>query len=273
MIADELTEQWIHNEPARLTPGGEEGKVHVTSCGKKRTLMCTIGEDIEDKRYIQSAGGSLRVSLTEEQMKSAVEKQKEYLRGHWRKTGLPGMVTLLHPLGGEMELTLDHQSMRWGRYLKNRDAVTVVVARGKPIKGVVRKVDVFRELTRVTVVTKSGVDQLDTRLGDRIHLQVPEPPKEIQQSVLPTDMGRPREKDERMEWILASIHCTCSVPGDRCTGMFYSLASCNRNACGNPNMIRRIISKLIDERKTDKQIFEHLLKVRGPMLFRPHLAR
>ncbi|MCI0639422.1 MAG: hypothetical protein L0Y70_10135, partial [Gemmataceae bacterium] len=86
------------------------------------------------------------------------------------------------------------------------------------------------------------------------------------------DIDRPRkDKQERIEWFLANIYCTCGVRGDRCTGHFYTLASCNPNACGQPKFMRGILGKKIDAGKTDRQIFEELVKDHGPELLKPHL--
>jgi hypothetical protein len=78
-------------------------------------------------------------------------------------------------------------------------------------------------------------------------------------------------KKERLEWFLASIYCTCGVNGSTCTGHFYTLASCNPNACGTPGYMRQVIGEKIDKGLTDKQIFEELLKKYGPDLLRQHL--
>ena len=78
-------------------------------------------------------------------------------------------------------------------------------------------------------------------------------------------------KEERIDWFLAHIYCTCKVGGDGCTGHFYTLASCNPNGCGQPNMVRKQLGKLIDQGLSDRQIFEKLLKEQGPGLLQPHL--
>jgi len=91
---------------------------------------------------------------------------------------------------------------------------------------------------------------------------------------LPPDVDRRRaSKQERVEWFLASIYCTCGVAGDRCTGHFYTLASCNPNGCGMPNHMRTEIAALIDKGLSDEQIFDGLLKDQGPNLLKPHLMR
>src|SRR5262249_47780645 len=135
---------------------------------------------------------------------------------------------------------------------------------------VVKSVKPWRERTQLRLVV-SGYDQTDLAPGQRVFLRMPAPAAEVENSPLPPDLDRPRTKEERVEWFLASIYCTCKISGDGCTGHFYTLASCNVNGCGMPNHMRRIVAGKIDKGLTDKQIFEELLKEQGPDLLRPHL--
>ena len=91
------------------------------------------------------------------------------------------------------------------------------------------------------------------------------------QGVLPPDICRPRSKNERVDWFLASMYCTCGVDKDVCTGHFYTLASCNPNGCGMPHGTREQIGALIDQGQTDQQIWDALLQKRGPLMVKPHL--
>lgn len=196
-------------------------------------------------------------------------QQRQILANRWEKEGLPATVSLLHPLSGEMELLLDHEAMRWGRSLKA--GVELSLSADPPIRGVVKHVKPWRERTQVRLVVH-GLDQTDLHLGGRIHLKMPTPPAEVLESPLPPDVAVARPRDERIEWFLASIYCTCPVGDNTCTGHCYTLASCNPNGCGAPAATRKKVAKLIDEGQTDAQIFELLLKERGPTMLRPHLA-
>jgi hypothetical protein len=168
-----------------------------------------------------------------------------------------------------MELLLDHEAMRWGRALKLGDKVTL--ATPMPINAVVKEVRPWRERTQLRLVV-AGDDQADLNLGQRTKLKTPAPPAEVEKSPLPPDVDRVRAtKQERVEWFLASIYCTCKIKGDGCTGHFYTLASCNPNGCGMPNHQREVIAKEIEKGLTDRQIFEQLLKELGEDLVRPHL--
>src|SRR5439155_16217459 len=181
--------------------------------------------------------------------------------------GLPGVVVFLH-IGGEMEFMLDHEAMQWGRSLKPGDRVTLGTA--VPIEAEVQQVRPWRERTQVRLVV-GGSDQADLVVGQRVHLHVAAPSAEVEKSDLPPDLDRPRSRDERIEWMLASIYCPCKVKGDTCTGQFYTLSSCNPNTCGMPNAMRAYVAKRIENGMTDRQILEELLKEHGPMLLRPQL--
>jgi hypothetical protein len=53
------------------------------------------------------------------------------------------------------------------------------------------------------------------------------------------------------------------------------LAACNSgpdNPCGLAKRTRAEIAEMIDKGQTDRQIFEELLKARGPKLLRPHMS-
>jgi hypothetical protein len=117
----------------------------------------------------------------------------------------------------------------------------------------------------------NSFDQTELSLGQRLGLKMTPPSAEVDTAQLPPDLDRPRSKDERIEWFLASIYCSCAVPGDVCTGHFYTLASCNPNGCGMPRHMRKVVAEQIDKGKTDRQIFDYLLKEHGPDLLRPHL--
>jgi hypothetical protein len=218
--------------------------------------------------------GSLRKAsgeksrFTAEEVEARRAEQKHWLRARWAEDGLPGTLSFLHVFSGELEVTLDHEAMRWGRSLTAGDVVHLQA--DPPIKAVVRAVTPWRERTVVRLVV-GELESSELKVGQRISLKMTPPPTAVEGSPYPPDAGRPRAKAERVEWFLASIYCTCAVSKDTCTGHFYTLASCNPNACGMPNHRREEIGKLIDRGLSDTQIFDELLREAGPLLLRPHL--
>ena len=140
-----------------------------------------------------------------------------------------------------------------------------------PIVAVVKNVAAWRERTQVRLVVH-GQDQAALAPGQRVALWMNAPSKETQEAPLPPDVDRQRNREERVEWVLASIYCPCGVGGDTCTGHFYTLASCNPNGCAMPHLMRKRVAALIERGRTDRQILEELLAEYGSPLLRPHLA-
>jgi len=195
--------------------------------------------------------------------------QMHWLRKHWRDDGLPGTVMANDVIGGELEVRLDHEAMRWGRSLKPDDKVTVVGKVQLELK--VASVAVDRQCTRLKLSTVREPDAGEFSRGQRVGVKMKWPAKEIDESPYPTDIDRKRTDDERIEWFLASIYCTCPVNENTCTGQFFTLASCNPGGCGAPKTTRAELRELIAKKFTDKQIWDSLLKDRSPLMARPHL--
>jgi hypothetical protein len=202
-------------------------------------------------------------------LEQARAEQKAWLRKRWAEEGLPGTLTFHHIFSGELDLTLDHEAMRWGRSLKAGDVVHLTA--DPPIKGVVKTVTPWRERTVVRLVV-GELESSELKIGQRLGLKMPAPSETVEASPYPPDVDRPRPKAERVEWFLASIYCACGVSHDICTGHFYTLASCNPNGCGFPNLMRGQLGKMIDQGMTDRQIYDELAKKYGPNLSKPHLA-
>lgn len=280
MLADELSEQDIHGPGVILEARDSKSVTLKPVKGPSRTLQiqgteASRGKDgaaldgftIGDRVYVQSAGDKARLILDTEAFEARRTQQKADLRRRWTEEGLPGTVIFLH-LSGEMEFMLDHEAIRWGRSLKPGDKV-MLQAR-PPIPAIVKYVRPWRERTQLRLVV-AGADVADLTLGERLRLKMDAPSLEVDTALLPPDLDRTRTREERIDWFLASIYCTCKVKGDVCTGHFYTLASCNPNGCAAPNSMRKQLAGLIHKDLTDKQIFDELLKEHGPDLLRPHL--
>jgi hypothetical protein len=223
---------------------------------------------VKDVVFVETSQGKISKLYDAAGFETLRKSQKAKLRDTWVKDGLPGAIGFLHVYSGEVDVLLDHEAMRWGRSLAPGDKVELAAT--PPIKGVVKSVAAQREKTQVRLVIKS-IDLADLNMGDRVFLKMPAPSADVENSLVPPDIDRPKSKVERIEWFLANTYCTCGIAGDTCTGHFYSLASCNPNSCAAPNATRQYIGKQIDDGKTNREIFDALLKQRGPTLLRPHL--
>ncbi|HLN28795.1 MAG TPA: DUF3179 domain-containing (seleno)protein [Gemmataceae bacterium] len=209
-----------------------------------------------------------KTALTPAQTAGEMAEQRTWLQNRWRTEGLPGTLTFHHVFSGELELTLDHEGMRWGRSLRAGD--TVQLRADPPIHAVVKAVVPWRERTVVRLVV-GELESSELRIGQRLGLLMAPPVESAGSADYPLDIGRERSKAERIEWFLASTYCTCGIDKEICTGQFYTLASCNPNGCGMPNHRRAEIGKMIDRGMTDRQILDELVKAVGPSLLRPHL--
>jgi hypothetical protein len=284
MLADELSEQDIHGQGSTVKSVSKDKVVVTTAQGKDREIPAALAKvelkdgkkDIEllkpkDHLYVAESFEKVPWQIVDEDRFEDIRKtQKAWLRTQWTEHGLPGTLGLLHVYNGEADVFLDHEAMRWARSLKTGDKVDLTA--DPPIKAVVKSVQPERERTRVRLVAKP-FDLAELKTGQRVHLKMNAPPQSVDDDPVPQDADLPRTKAERIDWFLASINCTCSAgAGDKCTGNFYTLANCNQNACGMPNAMRKLIAKKIDEGLTDRQIFEELIKEKGPLLQRPHVV-
>jgi hypothetical protein len=271
MLADEPSEQDIHGTKWKSVDASADSVTLHPNIGTDRTLKNSPAfghTPVDGKVRFQSTNDRLRTAFFEKQFEEEREKQKDFLRKRWEAEGLPGSVMFLHQFSGEMEFMLDHEAMRWGRSLKPGDSVTLAAA--PPIKGVVREVKPWRERTQLRLVV-AAADQGDLQPGQRLNLKMTPPPLAVDQAQLPPDMSRRTNKEERIDWFLASIYCTCGVSGNICTGHFYTLASCNPNGCGHPAAVKKRLSEWIDKGLSDEQIFAELLTAYGDKLLKPHL--
>ena len=272
MLADELSEEDIHGRGVILVARDAEGVTFKPTKGDDRKLKTNRPSELPLNKpvYVQSSGNVARLVLDAAMFEDRRNEQRAAMRKRWADEGLPGTATFLHRFSGEMEVMLDHEAMRWGRSLQPGDEVRLDA--DPPIAAVVKQVRPWREHTEIRMVV-DGFDQSDVNVGQRVRLHMKPPPAEVDDAELPPDVDRPRaSREERIEWFLASIYCTCGIAGDGCTGHFYTLASCNPNGCGMPNQARKELGALMEKGLTDREIFERLLKDRGPDLLRPHLV-
>lgn len=281
MLADDLSQQDIHGVGMTVRVNGPGKIVLRRDRGPDRVLDTTLAEAHRgtakvapasfprgSRIFVRARDRRALLLLDAEAFEVRRARQREVLRKRWLDEGLPGSVSVVHIFSGEMEMLLDHEGMRWGRSLARGDRVTLMA--DPPIAAVVRSVQPWRERTQLRLVARSA-DLADLRSGQRLNLKRPAPSGAVEASRLPPDLDRSRTREERIDWFLASIYCTCGVRGDTCTGHFYTLASCNPNSCGKPNQMRRRLAALIDRGMSDREILEKLLAEEGPGLLQPHL--
>jgi len=269
--SDKAATTWVLTPDAEIKIHGWWGRLEQLQPGTRVWAWFKLNRKKEpcgifmlaDEASQKEINGKLDTKLT-----AARDKQKAWLRDHWTAEGLPGSVGLVQLYNGEVDLVLDHEAMRWGRSLKTGDKVSIFAQ--PPIDAVVKRARPEREKTQVRLVVKS-IDLAELSMGQRTHLKMKAPPPSLDRDFFPPDIDRPKTREERIDWFLASIYCTCGVKGNICTGHFYTLASCNVNGCGLPRATRGALGKMIDQGLSNRQIFERLHKERGTDMVRSHL--
>jgi hypothetical protein len=219
--------------------------------------------------HVQTTGDDARLILDPAAFKILRSGQKAALRQRWADAGLPGTVVFARPERREVELILDHEASSWGPSLHAGNRVSVNGP--KPIEAVVQQVRPWRERIQV-LLSVEGSDSSALRIGQRAALRLSSPPAADDETT-PPGLGKSQSKPERLEWLVSGIYCTCGMH-DGCAGHFYTLAACNpgpNDPCGTAKHTREEIANLIDNGRTDREIFEKLLKERGPKLLRPHM--
>jgi hypothetical protein len=235
---------------------------------KNPTSVAMLADEVSEFDLHASLKKGAKAKYAAEEVEAKRSEQREWLRKRWAEDGLPGTLTFHHVFSGELELMLDHEAMRWGRSLATGDVVHLTA--DPPIKAVVKAVVPWRERTQVRLVV-GELESAELKVGQRLGLKMTPPAGSVDASPYPPDIGKAKGKSERVEWFLASMYCVCPVGKDTCTGHFYTLASCNPNGCAAPNEAREAIGKLIDQGRTDQQIWDELRKARGPLMVKPHL--
>ena len=277
LLTDELSEQDLHGEPWVVESlDVESGALTVRRAkDEPRTLRAALGVSAPAEPgaeiYLQATGDTLRRSIPGAGLEIARDHQRAFLRKIWKEQGLPATVSALHPFTDRMEVIVDHEGMRWSRALGTDDEVEIVSS-GASRNGRVVAMEPWREKTRLRLIV-DGTDQATLRAGQRVGVRVPEPAASVLESDLPPDIDLPRTAGERVEWFLASTYCTCSIANDFCTGMLYTLASCNSAMCGMPNRFRKMVGAVIDEGASDADVLVEIAKRFGELYSRPHIRR
>jgi hypothetical protein len=281
MLADDLSQQDIHGVGVTVVKNTAGRLVVKPETGANRNLVINLTDAFRGEKkgesdsftpgskvFVKSLHDRAMLLLDPPAFELRRALQRQALRKRWLEAGLPGSVSFVHVFSGEMDLTLDHETMRWARSLKRGDKVTLRA--NPPITAVVKSVRPWRERTQVRLVAKSQ-ELADLHTGQRLELAMKPPPPDVENGKYPPDIDHPRSAEERIDWFLASVYCTCGVRGNTCTGHFYTLASCNPNGCGQPNAVRKQIAGMIAKGLSDRQIFDKLLQEHGLGLTQPHL--
>jgi hypothetical protein len=255
MQAGKPTERTVGLSQAFLQRGDSEAGIETLRAG--------------EELYIQNSGENARLLLDSAAFERRRAAQQSALGKRWSEEGLPGTVILQHADRREVEIMLDHESMSLARSLQAGDRAFLSME--QPTPGIIRKIRPWHERTQILL----EVEEIDAALviPARARLRLARPLEAPGQVQSPTGLDQPRGKPERVEWLMASVYCTCGMH-DACAGHFFTLAACNSSPdhpCPLAKRTREDIGDRIDEGQSDRQIFDDLLKARGANLLRPHM--
>ena len=288
-LADEVTEQSLYAPLEINSIDADSSKVTLEFTREKKSAVRSIklagaelyraGEKaplsslkVGEKLFVQTVGEQVRLMLDAEEFEKRKAAQKATLRQRWTDEGLPGTLIFSHSERNELEIMLDHEGMSWGRFVKEGDQVTLRATENS-IPAVVKRLRPWHERTQL-LLGFNGSSELPPKMtvGQRVTLRLKAAPVADDEQ-LPTGLGKSVMKSERIEWIMSSMYCTCGMH-DGCAGHVFTLAACDAgpgHTCGLARGTRQKIAELIDAGETDRQVFETLLKERGPNLVRPHM--
>lgn len=88
--------------------------------------------------------------------------------------------------------------------------------------------------------------------------------------IMPPDLGRFTVRQDRIDYFLSTIYCTCELPADECAGHWNTLAACKAHDCSKLNQLTQVIGEWIDAGLTDPQILDALIKREGEQVLRQH---
>jgi hypothetical protein len=270
------------------SPGQDDGTLTLETIRENKAAVRTVklansevvrGDDraphdslkIGEPVHVQSTGETARLILDPAAFEKRRAAQKAALRKRWVDEGLPGTLIFSHPDRREVELMLDHESMRWSRSLQPGDEV--ILQAGNAISAAVRQLRPWRERTQVLLGTNGS--QLSAQdVGRRVTLRLVHPPAITDDAVFPAGLDKSRSKPERLDWLVSSLYCTCGMH-DGCAGQPFTLAACDsfgKTPCGLAKHTRELVADLIEQGLSDREIVEELKRKRGPNLLRPHMS-
>ena len=216
-------------------------------------------------RYQTGGTGELRRATSQLAWSFAQSRQAQALRRALDERGLPARFTAREDTN--WVLTIDRAGSERARRLRPGERVSLSGAGpdGGPVE--VAAVAPWGEKTLVTL--RAGARGAPAA-GQSLRVHAAPAPLDTQ---IPAGLNIATRPDDRIEWFLSTIYCTCPVRGDQCTGHLYTLSMCNPQGCGKPAAMRAHLKRLIESGLNDAQILRRLEQEEGPSLLQPHLLQ
>ena len=235
-------------------PGGTSGKLQTgrayyftaTRAGPERTAVELLDEPAFEARRSQR-----------------VQHQRDELA----RSGLHGTVLNVETSVPRLEVMIRRSDTWFARSWKVNDAVQFIAAGQATVAA--RVIAVQPDYSRVRVrLDFTGLATPEVRPGDEVAILGKLPAKIEFES--PPDLGRFSGRQERIDYFLSTIYCTCGMIGSSCAGHWNTLAACQLHGCGMPNLITKLVGERIDAGKSDAAILAELIERNGRTILKPH---
>jgi len=194
-------------------------------------------------------------------------------KGRIRSRGLAATVLTNSP--GQMVLMVRRADAWFARRVRPGEAVQISAAGSEDVAtrsdpgSAVSVLDVRPDYSRVRISVRGSSASSETfRRGDLVFISAKIP--EVIDLDTPPDLGRKREKEERIDYFLSTIYCPCGMIGTSCAGHWNTLAACKLHACGMPNLMTKQLQKWIEGGKEDSEIFALLRSEHGRQVIAIH---
>ena len=251
---------------------GSKGPVRVAV--NRRTHFFTHGEDIKTGARVfcnmTRAGGEwTAIEVADEASFEARRNERlKQQRERLGKQGLSGTVIALDGSAHKISVMVRRADSWYARSLKIGDLATV---KGKAFEGAGWRVaGIHPDYSRIRVELEfRGSAAREVARGDGVAIFAALPDRVEGQG--PPDLDRFRGRQERIDYFLSTVYCSCGMMGDSCAGHWNTLAACKLHGCGMPNLVSRQIGEWIDGGRSDAEILAGLIKANGTNMLRPHV--
>lgn len=214
--------------------------------------------------------GESRVVMELLDAPSFASEQQRRTKEYWdmaATNGLTASVLSLDPTTNRMTVLVRRADAWVARTIQLQDKIRIqrVIGDDTARRSVIYDVRPDYSRTRVVLEIPANVQ---FAVGDDLRLLV-KVPKTLD-PIRPPDLGRFTGKQDRIDYFLSTLYCTCGMMGNACAGHWNTLAACKIHGCGLPDLMTQIIGASIDAGKTDQQILDLLLQREGELVLRQH---
>ncbi|MBI3877294.1 MAG: DUF3179 domain-containing protein [Verrucomicrobia bacterium] len=202
-------------------------------------------------------------SAFEARKNQRLQRQRDDLLKH----GLSGTVLNVDAANHRIEVMIRRSDTWFARSWRLNAAVQFMAAAQPTVAGKI--IAVQPDYSRVRIrLDFTGLATPEVQAGDEVAI-LGKLPDKIDFDA-PPDLGRFIGRQERIDYFLSTIYCSCGMLGSSCAGHWNTLAACQLHGCGMPNLITKLVGERIDVGKTDEAILAELIERNGKNILKLH---